>query len=159
MANSVAALAHRAVHTVQRTGGAPNTIVVLTVLGASEICPDGTGDKDFWCDRIGRYTELRAENRQAKTLCALVDKEHVSTGIETDRAPNDTSCIRTSRPAGRTEECEGFVSELEVREVVVVRLIGQILDDATGIPSFVVSPSGLRRMILAEAVDNHLDTS
>ena len=112
----------------------------------------------FWCDRIGRYTELRTENRQAKTHRALVDKEHVSTGIETDRAPNDTSCIRTSGPAGRTEECEGFVSELGVRELVVVQLDGPILDDATGIPSFVRSPTGLGRVVLAEAVDNQFDT-
>ena len=159
MAKSAAALAHRAVHTAQGTGEAPNTIIVLAMLGAGQVCLHGVDNTDFWCDRIGRYTELRAENWQAKTRLALVDKEHVSTGIETDRAPNNTSCIRTSRPAGRTEECAGFVSELEVREVVVVRLIGPILDDATGIPSFVVSPSGLRRVILAKTVDNHLDTS
>ena len=156
MAKSVAALAYRAVHTVQRTGGAPNTICADSARCERDM-PSWHGRHNFWCDRIGRYTMLRAENRQAKTFGTLADKEHVSTGIENDRAPNNTSCIRTSRPAGRTEECEGFVSELEVREVVVVRLIGPILDDATGIPSFVVSPTRLRRVVLA--IDNHLDTS
>ena len=93
MAKSVAALAHRAVHTVQRTGGAPNTIVMIAVLGASKVCLHRAGNTDFRCDLIGRYTELRAENRQAETLGTLVDKEHVSTGIETDLAPNNTSSI------------------------------------------------------------------
>ena len=93
MAKSVTVLADRAVHTVTRTGGAPNTIVVLAVLGSSEISLHGSSDTDFRCDRIGRYTKLGAENGQAKTFCTLVHKEHVSTGIEGDRAPHDSSSI------------------------------------------------------------------
>ena len=57
------------------------------------ITDKASGDTDFRCDRVGRYTKLRAENWQTETFCALVHKEHVSIGIEGDRAPNDSSCI------------------------------------------------------------------
>ena len=50
------------------------------------------------------------------------------------------------------------MSELEGREVIVVGLVSPVLNDAPWIPSLVRSPSGLRGMILAEAVDDHLDT-
>ena len=113
MAKCVAALADRSVHTLDWESTAPNTVVVLVVLGPLEISLHGTGYTNFGCDRIGRYTELRSENRKAKTFGALVDKEHVSTRIEGDRASRDTSSIRTPWPAGCGEQTERFVSELE----------------------------------------------
>ena len=89
MAKSVTVLADRGVHTLAGASAAPDTVVVLVVLGPSEISLHGSGDTDFRCDLIGRYTKLGAENGQAKTLCTRVHKEHVSTGIKGDRAPHD----------------------------------------------------------------------
>ena len=93
MAKCVAVLADRSVHTLDWSSTAPHTVVVLEVLGPLEISSHGTSNTNFGCDRIGRYTELGTENWKAKTFGALVDKEHVSTRIEGDRASHDSSSI------------------------------------------------------------------
>ena len=93
MAKCVAVLADRSVLTLDWPSTAPNTVVVLEVLGPLEISSHGTSNTDFGCDRIGRYTELGTENRKAKTFGALVDKEHVSTLVKTDLASHDSSSI------------------------------------------------------------------
>ena len=50
------------------------------------------------------------------------------------------------------------MSEFEQGEIIVVGLVCPVSNDAPWIPSLVRSPSGLRWMVFAKTVDDHLDT-
>ena len=50
------------------------------------------------------------------------------------------------------------MSEFENREIIVVGLVCPVSNDAPWIPSLVRGPSGLRWMVFAKTVDDHLDT-
>ena len=69
MAKSVAVLADRSVDTLDWASTAPNTVVVLEVLGPIEISLHGTGNTDFRCDRIGRVEDRESEGEDFLYPC------------------------------------------------------------------------------------------
>jgi len=120
---------------------------------AREILLECASHTDPLHDRCGN-AELWTEYRESKTLGALISPEHLTGGRKDDRVSGNASTIRAPRPAGNGKQAPGFEPELTVRELIIVGLTSPILDNLTGIPSLILCPAGLSRILLAETFDH-----